>query len=518
MATAKVAAKESPFANYYRWEEPHRDISVRLNLDTANSLQTEVLGAADSLRDSDLEIGGILLGRTEREQGKTLTVIEGFHPIPCEHLDGPFYCLSATDLVQLRSALARHKSGASRGHSVVGYYRSHNRQDLFLSGDDLSVIGTCFPDPDNIFLLIKALPGRTCTAGIFFWDNGQIQSEFTDSEVALIPIWQTPESGPATDEAYGDPAGFEELQAILSPEHDQAGATVRRRWVIGGFALGVAAVAAILAVIGHQEKGQAPPLNNQRPSVAANSTAPLPDPVGEPPAIDHTRQESRAAISVPPRIPVSRTAHVQSGTREPKETDRALVVKQDKTTDSSNASRAEAPEEHPPAPITSLPGPPPAPAPATAPPESTSAKPLGTTANPPVIAETPPVGQSAPPPALDQQRPVSAAPIPQTGTINQTVETRFVGPQIIHQVAPAIPLGVGPKITTPVQIDVTVTIDESGKVIGARVTSSSGAAAVLLTLEALKAANLFRFRPAQENNRRVRSDMVLTFRFAPKAG
>jgi TonB family protein len=91
-----------------------------------------------------------------------------------------------------------------------------------------------------------------------------------------------------------------------------------------------------------------------------------------------------------------------------------------------------------------------------------------------------------------------------------------MGPQIIHQVAPAIPLGVAPRVTTDIQIDVTVAIDESGRVTGARVTSKSGAAAGLLTLEALKAAQLFRFRPAQENNHAIRSEMLLTFRFSAK--
>jgi TonB family protein len=69
-------------------------------------------------------------------------------------------------------------------------------------------------------------------------------------------------------------------------------------------------------------------------------------------------------------------------------------------------------------------------------------------------------------------------------------------------------------ITTDVQIDVAVSVDANGKVTGAQVASTKGAAARLLTIEALKAAQLFRFQPAQENNRNVASSMVLTFRFA----
>jgi TonB family protein len=72
-------------------------------------------------------------------------------------------------------------------------------------------------------------------------------------------------------------------------------------------------------------------------------------------------------------------------------------------------------------------------------------------------------------------------------------------------------------IMTDVQIDVAVAIDPNGKVTGARVASTRGTAAGLLTVEALKAAQLFRFQPAQENNRNVPSSMVLTFRFARTA-
>jgi len=72
-------------------------------------------------------------------------------------------------------------------------------------------------------------------------------------------------------------------------------------------------------------------------------------------------------------------------------------------------------------------------------------------------------------------------------------------------------------ITTDVQVDVAVAIDANGKVTGARIASTKGTAARLLTVEALKAAQLFRFQPAQEDSRNVASSVVLAFRFAPTA-
>jgi TonB family protein len=80
-------------------------------------------------------------------------------------------------------------------------------------------------------------------------------------------------------------------------------------------------------------------------------------------------------------------------------------------------------------------------------------------------------------------------------------------------VNPSVPLDVKPLITGETQIDVTVRIDSAGKVTRAQVTSSRGAAARLVQAEAVRAALLFRFQPARENDRAVQSRMVLTFRF-----
>jgi TonB family protein len=532
MGAAGFAAKESPLANYYRWEEPYSDITVCLNLDTVDCLQAEVLGGIGSFPDAGVEIGGILLGKRELEEGRTVTVVEDFEPVPCEHRHGPYYSLTAKDLVKLRTALARRRSGARRGLSVVGYYRSHNRDDLFLSTEDLAVIRTCFRDPDNIFLLIKALPGRACTAGFFFWNNGQIQSEFTGSEVALIPMATVPTRAvPA-----GDPGKLGELRAIrglpsLEPDRSQA-AGRGRRWALGGFALSAVAAATMFAILGYHKTGQAPRLESPRPALATDLTGSLPTVPAEPPTLNGTAQKSPAAIPEPRKIPVSQTdiqaSDSQAGTSERQKAERPLVASPN---DGQQNQPKAAPDSVALSPVLAGPGATPSTSPASAhaPPDAASTNTtVGTKVAPSAIVEAPPVAEpvaeKVPLLTHDQQRPAAAppvapavpAPLAQTGTNYQPVETRFVGPQIIHQVAPAIPLGVGPKITTDVQIDVTVTIDESGKVIGARVTSRSGAAAGLLTLQALKAAQLFRFRPAQENNRHVRSDMVLTFRFAPK--
>jgi TonB family protein len=115
-----------------------------------------------------------------------------------------------------------------------------------------------------------------------------------------------------------------------------------------------------------------------------------------------------------------------------------------------------------------------------------------------------PVSQAAQVPKL--ATPVQSNPLPPPST-------SFIGAQVIQQVNPSIPTDLRSMITADLQIDVAVTIDARGRVTDARVTSAKGAIARLITDEVLRAARMFRFRPAQDNNRSVESQVVLTFRF-----
>ncbi len=94
---------------------------------------------------------------------------------------------------------------------------------------------------------------------------------------------------------------------------------------------------------------------------------------------------------------------------------------------------------------------------------------------------------------------------------------RAVPARLLHQVSPAVPAEVAAKLRTEVQLDVSVSIDPTGRVTGARVASSQGALASLLALEVLKAAQLCQFAPAQENGHAAAGSAILTFRFAPRS-
>ncbi|HLG94862.1 MAG TPA: TonB family protein [Bryobacteraceae bacterium] len=64
-------------------------------------------------------------------------------------------------------------------------------------------------------------------------------------------------------------------------------------------------------------------------------------------------------------------------------------------------------------------------------------------------------------------------------------------------------------------VNVEVEIDALGKVTGAQVVSTSGPMAASLAPLAVQAAKSWRFRPARQDGKPVRSNKVLQFLFRP---
>ena len=88
---------------------------------------------------------------------------------------------------------------------------------------------------------------------------------------------------------------------------------------------------------------------------------------------------------------------------------------------------------------------------------------------------------------------------------------------MIRQISLEVPPDLKTIIREQVLINVSVDIDQRGKVSAAEVASTKGEEAALLTTEALKAARRFRFKPSRRGNKAVMSQTVLTFVFDPEA-
>jgi hypothetical protein len=257
---------KSQLEDYYLWEEPESGKKIYLNLATVDRLQLEVLRGMDGGRSNHAEVGGILIGRTELDGERTITLIEDFAPVPCAYRGGPFYRLTEKDAVKFEGVLARCSSDP-RGLSVVGYYRSHNRDDLCLSSDDLNLIHRYFSEPDKVFLLVKTLPSKACTAGFFFWEDGHIQSEFTYLEVPFGPVKSYSITEPARPAAVKIDAPLRQVAASLSKKVPtvesfrilESLSPNSRVWVIRALAVTVAAVVVTLAGLNYWQSRQSPP-------------------------------------------------------------------------------------------------------------------------------------------------------------------------------------------------------------------------------------------------------------------
>ncbi|MDP9171833.1 MAG: hypothetical protein M3N54_14550 [Acidobacteriota bacterium] len=461
-AVAELATR-SRLDDYYRWLEADSEITVCLNLRAAERLQRETLHGGNFLAQS--EVQGVLLGSREREAGRTVVFIDDFKPVPGGH----------AAFGGVLEGLARRQTP-----SVVGYYRSHNREGLFLAADDLRLIQSHFQDPNSVFLLIKPLANNACTAGFFFWKDGRVRTEFTDSEVPLIPVSAAAGDGSVSwKDAAGDvPVGAVENEP--EPRRD-------RRPLIAGLVLAMAGALgfAVLRQGGGTGavRSAIPPVLRTVPAVVSKD-APLE--TGTPP---EPQKRVAAVASAPQKAPPQPGVMAPAAAAPHEDTKPAAVVEKapaaemavvpaERLVETAAAIHAAAP---------------PAPAPVVENPVRPAVE----------LPQAEAIQRIAPP--------VAAPAAPATASLEART---FTAPRVIHQVTPAVPRGVGPMITGDVQVDVAVGIDAFGKVTSCRVAGTRGAAAGLLTIEALKAAQLFRFQPAQENSRDVPGSLVLTFRFA----
>jgi hypothetical protein len=591
-------------ANYYLWEEPERGVRIYLSLAIVDRLQLEVLRGIDGFPADQAEVGGILIGRTESDGERTITLIEDFAPVPCGYRAGPFYRLTEKDAVKFEGVLARCSSDP-RGLSVVGYYRSHNRDDLCLSPDDLNLIHRYFSEPDKVFLLVKTLPSKACTAGFFFWEDGHIQSEFTYLEVPFGPVKSYSITEPARSKDRLTPVAKDLGKDLTAQSRglSESARKSRRVWVVRGLAVIAAAVVVTLAGFNYLRSKQSPPheppsaslrlhVVRQAGSLALTWNPASQDLIGAEKAILYINEGSnqkavhldpielrRGEVSFAPsgddvelRFEIDRDGRPSAAERihlllpniAVGDTVREKVVNStnsqgapDLKTRTIEARANSSRRELPPATSakkeqgaqmarlnSSVSSPQPFRFVAPARAFKTSNNALATSdiqiEQPPsipietqiseLIVSAPIVRPEAPPPSNNPtQSAIERRPLAQSETSLASVTppvtgkagpsqpppvTTFVGPHVIRQVNPSIPVDLRYKITPDIEIEVAVTIDEYGKVTDAKLASTKGVGARFFSAEVLRAARLFLFRPAQDNNRSVRSSMLLTFRFS----
>src|SRR5437879_5024671 len=147
MATKQARSVSASGRPSYVWEAPEKPVSIQLFFDVMDRMHPDIMRGLGALKRRGAEVGGVLLGRSKADpESRRKVIIEDFEAVPTEYLTGPSYNLSENDLVELEAVLARRRSQVD-GLTVVGFYRSHTRDGLYMDEADLTLAGRYFSDP-----------------------------------------------------------------------------------------------------------------------------------------------------------------------------------------------------------------------------------------------------------------------------------------------------------------------------------------------------------------------------------
>src|SRR5437899_770570 len=139
---------------YYVWVVPGKPVAVHLHLSVIDRLSAEVMRGFGAVPKRGAEVGGVLLGTIE--SGPQLIVkVEDFEAVPCDYRRGPSYLFSADDGAAFDDACANAQPDPSRQTYAVGYFRSHTREGLLPSPEDLVLMDHYFPSSSQVVLLVK---------------------------------------------------------------------------------------------------------------------------------------------------------------------------------------------------------------------------------------------------------------------------------------------------------------------------------------------------------------------------
>lgn len=174
--THSAAEQES-----YTWACPGAPVQVQLPLSVVELMGREVRRAFESVPEHSVEIGGLLLG-TASVGSNPIVDIKDFEPFRSEYRADHKFILSDADQRKLEKILATHAHDRTDGLNVVGFYRSHIGEGLSLSPHDVSLAQKYFNHPTQVFLLVKPADEGSTSAGFFFWDDSRIDSQFSYME------------------------------------------------------------------------------------------------------------------------------------------------------------------------------------------------------------------------------------------------------------------------------------------------------------------------------------------------
>ena len=493
-----------PERELFRWQV--RSFTVRLALDAVDRLAREI----ESPRRFPIEEqGGILFGRVLDNDN---VEVEGFEFYQSGHRRGIPYDLNRIDRrrIQLRVA----DSSDTPGQEVLGFFRTHLRPGLFLDQRDFGLMMETFSDCPGIALLIRPGQSTHSEAGIFFWEDGDIERK--QSELVFPLDANALRAQGPIDIAIAPP----ESEAALSRWRPTASHKSLLRRLPWGL------VAGALAFVTFAELHDRP--ENRPQQTAPSDTAPAdtapaeakPEVLAAPPAAFSDEAPDRhEGVTNAPVItdPDDSPAPVPIANAAP---DTTAVNEAPRT-------RWVAPEEQKvskPAPAVP---PPPVQVASSSPPPSTNISALAATA--------PELSAPVPPPAARSSLAVDVSIEPRQGGVLKRV-TRSVPSAVGHVpllgrlpglrhandeivaakadsgLEPKIPAALTRTVDDDVDVDVAASIDESGTVTNTEITRGGESQLSVLAENAVRRAA---WKPARTGDHNVAMDVVVHYRFSP---
>jgi len=164
---------------YYTWAPEGKPIQIRLDFEVIDRLSQEIMRGFGSVPKRGAEVGGVLLGEMETSGRALIAHVRGFAIVPCDYRRGPSYQLTEGDTRLFTDTVEKAMQSAQHDLRAIGYFRSHTREGMGLTDEDLQLFSNYFPDPTSVMLLVRPFATKVSQAGFFFEENGQIRSDAT---------------------------------------------------------------------------------------------------------------------------------------------------------------------------------------------------------------------------------------------------------------------------------------------------------------------------------------------------
>lgn len=167
--------------SHFTWEISGKPISIHLHYDVVDRLSQEVMRGFGAVPRRGAEVGGVLLGTIEVSD-RIVVHVEDFEIVPCDYKRGPSFLLTEQDEERFRSTVDRFAQSPDKRIYTVGYYRSHTRDGLSLTDEDIDLYHRYFADPSQVILLVRPFATKVSVGGFFFEEEDGFRSESSYQE------------------------------------------------------------------------------------------------------------------------------------------------------------------------------------------------------------------------------------------------------------------------------------------------------------------------------------------------